>query len=84
MNTACNQQVPKPLSALREGEKGVITSLHTNAAFTARLCAVGFTAGTTVECVKYKKDSLTALKARGAVTAVRLRDADLIMVKDVS
>lgn len=77
-------QIPSvPLSSLSEGERAVIISIHLEKALTDRLRSMGLIAGTPVTCIRRKNRSLIAIRARGAVTAMRLRDAGLVMVQMV-
>lgn len=69
-----------PLSSLSEGDRAVVVSVHLDKALAARLSSIGIIPGTPVTCAYKKKESLIAVRARGAVTAMRLRDAGLLMV----
>lgn len=69
-----------PMSSLAENERAVVVSVHLDDALAARLSSMGIIPGTAVECVRRKKESLIAVRARGAVIALRLRDAGLLMV----
>lgn len=70
-----------PLSSLSEGERAAVVSVHLEAALAMRLSSMGIIPGTPVTCVRRKKESLIAVRARGAVIAMRLRDAGMVMVK---
>lgn len=69
-----------PMSSLAENERAVVVSVHLDDALAARLSSMGIIPGTAVECVRRKKESLIAVRARGAVIALRLRDAGLLMI----
>ncbi len=72
---------PVPMSSLSEGERAAVSSVHTDSALTMRLSSLGIIPGTVVTCVRKKPGSLIAIRARGAVTALRLKDAALVLVK---
>ncbi|MBQ8515131.1 MAG: ferrous iron transport protein A [Ruminococcus sp.] len=70
-----------PLSSLRCGETAVVSSLHLQGAIRSRLLSIGLVPGTEVRCLLKKKNSLAAYEIRGAVAALRMQDAALILVK---
>ena len=70
-----------PMTLLNEGEKAVISSYHLPDGLRRRLMSMGMIPGTRIECIRKKKGSLMAIKARGAVIALRLSDAACILVR---
>lgn len=70
------------LAALGAGERAVIHSLRTGDRFRRRLLDLGFVPGTVVEAVrKSPGGDPVAVNVRGAVIALRLRDAGRIAVR---
>ncbi len=70
-----------PMTLLNEGEKAVISSYHLPDGLKCRLISMGMIPETRIECIRRKKGSLIAIKARGAVVALRLADAACILVR---
>ena len=70
-----------PMTLLNEGEKAVISSYHLPDSLKQRLMSMGMIPETRIECIRRKKGSLIAVKARGAVVALRLSDAACILVR---
>ncbi len=70
-----------PLSSLCCGETAVVSSLHLPKEIRAHLLSIGLIPGTMIRCLRKKKNSLAAFEIRGAVVAIRLKDAALILVR---
>lgn len=70
-----------PLSQIAEGGKAVIFSFHLNAPMKDRLYSLGMIPGTAIKCLYKRKGGLAAYSVRGAVIALRLSDAEHILVK---
>lgn len=70
-----------PLCRLRAGEKAAVARLLSEGAIRRRLLDLGLAAGTPVECLMTGPGgSLSAYLIRGAVIAIRRRDAAGILV----
>lgn len=71
-----------PLSRLAAGSKAAVSQLLTDGPMRRRLLDLGLVAGTPVECLMTGPGgSLSAYSIRGAVIAIRRRDAENILVE---
>lgn len=71
----------KALSDMNVGEKGVVESVDPESNLFARLLDMGLIEGTQVECVgKSPGGDPSAYLVRGAVIAIRKRDAKAVCV----
>lgn len=70
-----------PMTLLNEGENAVISSFHLPDSLKKRLFSMGIIPETRIECIRRKKGSLIAIKARGAVIALRFSDAACILIR---
>lgn len=75
--------VPKTsLAALREGEQARVTELLAQGGMRRRLLDIGLTPGTRVACeLKSPSGDPAAYRIRGALIALRHRDAALVRVE---
>lgn len=71
-----------PLSHISEGETAVIFSFHLSESMRDRLYSLGMIPGTVIKCLYKRKGGLAAYSVRGAVIALRLSDADFILVRE--
>lgn len=70
------------LAALQEGERACVTELLAQAGMRRRLLDLGLTPGTHVECeLKSPSGDPAAYRIRGALIALRRRDAALVLAK---
>lgn len=69
------------LSKTAEGERAVIISFHLNEDMRERLYSLGMIPGTVVKCLYRREGGLAAYSVRGTVIAIRLSDADRILVE---
>ena len=70
------------LAALREGERARVTELQAQNGMRRRLLDLGLTPGTHVECeLKSPSGDPAAYRIRGALIALRRRDAESINIE---
>lgn len=70
------------LGALREGERARVTELRAQDGMRRRLLDLGLTPGTQVECeLKSPSGDPAAYRIRGALIALRRRDAALVLTE---
>lgn len=70
------------LAVLREGECARVTELQAQNGMRRRLLDLGLTPGTRVECeLKSPSGDPAAYRIRGALIALRCRDAALVLVE---
>lgn len=71
-----------PLSALRDGQQARVAALHLSGGMRRRVQDLGLVTGTRVTCVRRAlSGDPIAYRIRGAVIALRRRDANLIEVQ---
>ena len=72
----------RTLNELRLGERGIICGIQTEGTMRRRLLDLGFVENTEIECFGSNPGGgLHAYGVRGAVIAIRTRDAQTIQVK---
>lgn len=70
------------LAALREGERARVAELQAQNGMRRRLLDLGLTPGTQVECeLKSPSGDPAAYRIRGALIALRRRDAALVLIE---
>lgn len=73
---------PQPLSALRVGSAATVVSLSATGRMRRRFADLGFVSGATVRCLgRSPLGDPSAYLIRGAIVAVRRRDALGILVR---
>ena len=73
-----------PLSSLPTGGRAAVSQLLAEGPMRRRLLDLGLVAGTPVECLMTGPGgSLSAYSIRGAVIAIRRRDAENILVETI-
>ena len=69
------------LSELKDGQSGVISSIHADSAFSRRLGEMGFTSGERVQCLCRSAFGSPILYAvKGSTIALRRRDAERVVI----
>lgn len=69
------------MATLKAGESGVISELYNKGDIRRRLMDIGFTEGTTIQCVgKSPLGDPVAYLVKGAVIALRKEDSSRILV----
>lgn len=70
------------LAALQEGDRARVTELQVQNGMRRRLLDLGLTPGTQVECeLKSPSGDPAAYRIRGALIALRRRDAALVLIE---
>jgi len=75
----------KPLSTLKEGDRGIIVAIYNNGALRRRLLEMGFLKGTEIYVEKYAplQDPMELI-LKGYHVSLRVEEAEQVLVEPVS